>query len=63
MNAPMTETDQPTLTIAPVPRYTLIWVGILIGVAFYFFDASIDAMVFNKGTVPDLLLHPTAHEL
>ena len=59
----MTETNHSTLTIAPVPRYTLIWVGVLIGVAFYFFDVCIDSMAFNKGTVRDLLLHPTAHEL
>ena len=60
---PMTEKDLSTLTIAPAPRYTLIWVGVLIGVAFYFFDVFIDSMAFNKGTVRDLLLHPTAHEL
>jgi PAS domain S-box-containing protein len=59
----MTEKDHSTLTIAPAPRYTLIWVGVLIGVAFYLFDVCIDSMAFSKGTVRDLLLHPTAHEL
>ena len=59
----MTEQDVSTLTIVPAPRYTLIWVGVLIGVGFYFFDVFIDSMAFNKGTVRDLLLHPTAHEL
>ena len=49
--------------ISPAPRYTLIWVGVLIGVTFYFFDLGIDAIVFNKGSLYDLLLHPTAHEL
>ena len=60
---PMPEKDHSTLTVAPVPRYTLIWVGVLIGVAFFLSDAFIDAMVFNEGTVLDQLLHPTAHEL
>jgi PAS domain S-box-containing protein len=59
----MTEKDHSILTVAPVPNYTLIWVGVMIGVAFYFFDLLIDSMIFNKGTVGDLLLHPTAHEL
>ena len=59
----MTEENQSTLTITPVPRYTLIWVGVLIGVAFYFFDVFIDSMVFHNGTVRELLLHPTVHEL
>ena len=59
----MTEKYRSTLTTAPVPRYTLIWVGVLIGVAFYFSDAFIDSMVFNEGTLPDQLLHPTGQEL
>jgi len=59
----MTGQDVSTVTIAPGPRYALIWIGVLIGVGFYFFDVVIDSMVFNSGTVPDLLLHPTAHEL
>ena len=60
---PMPKKDHTTLTSAPAPRYTLIWVGVLIGVGYYFFDAFIDSMVFNEGTVGDLLLHPSAHEL
>jgi PAS domain S-box-containing protein len=59
----MTEQDHSTLTVAPVPSYTLIWVGVMIGVAFYFFDLLIDSTIFNKGTMGYLLLHPTAHEL
>jgi len=59
----MTEKDHPTLTVAPMMRYTLIWIGLLLGVSFYFFDVIMDSMVFNKGRVHDLLLHPTAHEL
>ena len=61
--SPMQEKDHTTLTIAPVPSYTLIWVGVLIGVAFFLFDALIDSMVFNEGTVLNQLLHPTVHEL
>ena len=49
--------------MAPVPRYTLIWVGVLIGVAFYISDALIDSMVLNEGTLPEQLLHPTGQEL
>ena len=60
---PMQEKDHTNLTIAPVPSYTLIWVGVLIGVAFFLSDALIDSMVFNEGTVLDQLLHPEGHEL
>jgi len=49
--------------MAPVPRYTLIWVGVLIGVVFYISDALIDSMVLNEGTLPEQLLHPTGQEL
>ncbi|MGB5716011.1 MAG: PAS domain S-box protein [Gammaproteobacteria bacterium] len=59
----MTEKDGSTLTIAPVPRYTLIWVGVLIGVAFYLSDALLDTLLFNAGPLTDQLLHPTWHEL
>ena len=60
---PMTEQDVSALTIAPAPRYTLIWVGVLIGVGFYIVDVLVDAVLFNKGTVLDQLLHPSAHAL
>ena len=59
----MTEKERSTLTVAPVPRYTLIWVGVLIGVAFYLTDALLDTLLFNAGTIYDQLLHPTWHEL
>jgi hypothetical protein len=55
----MTEKNHSTLTTAPVPRYTLIWVGVLLGVAFYFFDVVMDSMVLNKSAQRDQLLHPT----
>jgi len=58
----MTEKNHSTLTTAPVPRYTLIWIGVLIGVAFYFSDAFIDSLVFNEAPVLDQLLHPTVHK-
>ncbi|MGB5426769.1 MAG: PAS domain S-box protein, partial [Gammaproteobacteria bacterium] len=59
----MTEKYRSTLTMAPVPRYTLIWFGVLIGVAFYLSDALIDSQLFNEGTISEQLLHPTWHEL
>ena len=59
----MTEKYRSTLTMAPVPRYTLIWFGVLIGVAFYLSDAFIDSQLFNEGTISEQLLHPTWHEL
>ena len=55
--------DVSALTISPAPRFTLIWVGVLLGVMYYFFDIFIDAIVFNKGSLYALLLNPTAHEL
>ncbi|MEN8206317.1 MAG: PAS domain S-box protein [Pseudomonadota bacterium] len=59
----MTEKDHSTLTTESVPRYTLIWVGVLIGVGFYITDVFFDVVLFNEGTVLDQLLHPTLHEL
>jgi len=59
----MTEKDGSTLTIAPMPRYNVIWIGVLIGFGFCFTDVLVDVMVFKEGTVRDQLLHPTASEL
>ena len=59
----MTEKYRSTLTMAPVPRDTLIWVGVLIGVAFYISDALFDSMMLNEGTLSEQLLHPTGQEL
>ena len=59
----MTEEDRSTLTVAAAPRYTLIWIGVLIGVVFYISDAFMDTMLFSEATFTGQLLHPTLHEL
>ena len=59
----MTGQDVSPRIMAPAPRYTLIWVGVLIGVGLYFSDIFLDVMLFNQGTLRDQLLHPTGHEL
>ena len=59
----MTEEDRSTITVTPVPRYALIWIGVLIGVAFYLIDSFIDTVVFNEGELADQLLRPTGPEL
>ena len=59
----MTEKDASTLIVAPAPRYSLIWLGVLAGVGFYFIDALVDALLFSEGTLRDQLLHPSASEL
>ena len=59
----MTEQDNSTPALAPAPAYTLLWIGVLIGVGFYITDALVDAVLFNEGTVLDQLLHPSAPEL
>jgi PAS domain S-box-containing protein len=59
----MMEEDVSTLTMAPAPRYSLIWLGVLAGVGFYFVDALVDAMLFNEGILRDQLLHPSGPEL
>ena len=59
----MTEKDASTLTIAPAPRYGLIWLSVLAGVGFYFLDAFVDSVLFGEGALRDQLLHPSASEL
>ncbi len=59
----MTEKNDSTSTIASAPRYTLIWIGMLIGIGYFFIDAIIDASLFNLGTIQDQLLHPSTAEL
>jgi PAS domain S-box-containing protein len=41
----------------------LLWLSLLFGIAFYFFDLLVDAYIFHQGELWFLLLHPTAHEL
>ena len=59
----MTDTDVPAPGSAPAPRYTLIWVAVLIGLGFVLADILVDAMLLNEGTVRDQLLHPAQSEL
>jgi PAS domain S-box-containing protein len=44
------------------PR-TLLWLGVLFGAGFYIFDLLVDVYVFHEGEFPDMLLHPSGHEL
>ncbi|MDB4409780.1 PAS domain S-box protein [Gammaproteobacteria bacterium] len=44
-------------------RYGYIITGVLFGVGFVFFDALIDVMIFNQGTLSEQLLHPSRPEL
>ena len=48
---------------APPVQYTIILIGLLVGVGFYAFDIIIDVFVFNHGTVIEHVLHPTKHEI
>ena len=61
--APMTVKDTSTATIAPLPRYGLIWLGVLAGVGFYFLDAFVDAVLLGEGALREQLLHPSASKL
>jgi two-component system sensor kinase FixL len=46
--------------LAPV---TLIWLGVLFGIAFYLVDVLVDAYFFRQGDLRALLLHPGGYEL
>ena len=59
----MTGNNASAITAVPATPHTLIWVGLLIGVAFCIADVFVDAMVFNEGTVHEQLLHPSPSEL
>jgi PAS domain S-box-containing protein len=43
-------------------RYTIIWVGFLVGLGFYIADIILDVFVFRSGTLNEEFLHPTHHE-
>ena len=43
-------------------RYTIIWIGLLVGLGFYAADIIIDVFVFHNGTLLQQLLNPTYHE-
>jgi PAS domain S-box-containing protein len=46
----------------PSERYTIIWIGLLVGLGFYVADIIIDVFVFRSGTLSEEFLHPTYHE-
>ena len=46
----------------PSVRYTIIWIGLLVGLGFYVADVIIDVFVFRSGTLNEEILNPTYHE-
>ena len=44
-------------------RYTIIWIGLLVGLGFYVADIIIDVFVFRSGTFIEELLNPAYHEI
>jgi len=59
----MTQQQASTQMPESASRYRFIWIGVLFGLGFVFFDAFIDVVVFNEGTLLGQLLHPSAPEL
>jgi two-component system sensor kinase FixL len=59
----MAEQQLSSLTPEIEPRYGLIWIGVLMGLGYWFVDIFMDVVVFNEGTLRDQLLHPSASEL
>jgi PAS domain S-box-containing protein len=47
----------------PSGRYTIIWIGLLVGLGLYVADIIIDVFVFHSGTLIEELLNPTYHEV
>jgi PAS domain S-box-containing protein len=47
----------------PPVRYTVIWIGLLVGLGFYVADIIIDVFVFRSGTLSEEILNPTFHEV
>jgi two-component system, LuxR family, sensor kinase FixL len=42
---------------------SMLWLGVLFGIAFYLVDVLVDVYVFRQGGLQAILLHPSAHEL
>ena len=59
----MTQQQASTQMLESASQYRFIWIGVLFGLGFIFFDALIDVVVFNEGTLRGQLLHPSAPEL
>jgi len=49
--------------VSPSVNYTIIWIGLLVGLGFYVADIIIDVFVFGEGTLMEQILHPTYHEM
>ena len=47
----------------PTGRYTIILIGLLVGLGFYVTDIIVDVFVFHSGTFIEELLNPTYHEI
>jgi len=47
----------------PSGRYTIIGIGLLMGLGFYVADIIIDVFVFRSGTLHEEILNPTYHEM
>ncbi|MGB7932703.1 MAG: PAS domain S-box protein [Gammaproteobacteria bacterium] len=55
--------DQATFADHLATTRSLLWVGVLFGVAFYVFDVLIDVYLFHRGHLADQLAHPGYHEM
>jgi hypothetical protein len=49
--------------VSPSVNYTIIWIGLLVGLGFYVADIIIDVFVFGEGTLMEQILDPTYHEM
>jgi len=47
----------------PSVRYTIIWVGLLVGLGFYVADIIIDVFIFGEENLIEQIMHPTHHEM
>jgi PAS domain S-box-containing protein len=44
-------------------QYSVIWIGLLVGLGFYVADIALDVFVFGEGNLTEQILHPTHHEM
>lgn len=44
-------------------NHSLLWMGVLLGVAFYVIDVLIDVYLLQRGNLVDQLAHPGYHEM
>jgi PAS domain S-box-containing protein len=55
--------DRQLRNINSSDRYTIIWLGLLIGIGFYAADVIIDVFVFQSGTIKEEIFSPSHHEI